>query len=331
MTGPASAVRAAGGAWRRFWFDPVPGSTFALWRSAYGFTVAVWFLSFLPDLRAFFSEDGLMPRPVYGPWRFGLFQWFESDTALYLVYAAGLVSALAVMVGRLVRVAAPVSFMAVLSLQLDNTALLNAGDELLRIWGAYLALFAILTPGRLLDVPLFGTPGDDGERRWAPVPPWLVRLAQLQLTIVYPFSVLAKWEGETWRDGTAALWSLGLEDFERFPVPGFVERSLVLGALITWGTLLVEALVPLLLWFKRSRRAAIVAGLVLHVSFDYALRVGFFGWAMILGYVAFLTPGESARILGWFGRRVLVRGGAPPAGPAQTTPGASPEPVASGR
>ena len=297
-------------AWRRFWFVPVPVSPLTLWRAAFGLTATVWLLSIGPDLGALYGEAGLAPSPTYAPWRLGVFQWWESDTAIAVVYLLSVVAAVAVTLGWGVRVAAPALFLGLLSFQLDNTSVLNAGDELLRIWAAYLALYALLTPGRCTGVPLRGSDGPP-----VTAPPWLLRLVQLQLTIVYPFSVYAKLQGDTWLDGTAAYWALGLEDFERFPVPSFVTGSEVVVAALTWGALAVEILVPVLLWIPRTRRIAIVAGVALHLSFDYALRVGFFGWAMTIGYLAFLTPSEAARLLRPFTRPARPVPAEAPAGP----------------
>lgn len=299
-------------AWRRFWFRPAPASVLTLWRAAFGLTATVWLLSIGPDLGALYGEGGLAPSPTYGPWRVGVFQWWESDTAIAVVYLVSVVAAVAVTLGWWVRVAAPIVFLGVLSFQLDNTSVLNAGDELLRIWAAYLALYALLTPGRCTGVSLRSAGASSVS-----APPWLLRLVQVQLTVIYPFSVYAKLQGDTWLDGTAAYWALGLEDFERFPVPSFVTGSEPVIAVLTWGALLVEILVPVLLWVPRTRRIAIVAGIALHLSFDYALRVGFFGWAMIIGYLAFLTPSEAARILRPFGRtRTAVSPSAEEARPA---------------
>ena len=38
---------------------------------------------------------------------------------------------------------------------------------------------------------------------------------------------IAKLDGDTWREGTAALYALGLVDFERFWVPAFVRENLL--------------------------------------------------------------------------------------------------------
>jgi hypothetical protein len=307
--------------WNRFWFTPVPASTLVLWRTALGVTSIAWLLAIVVDLETFFGENGLRPNPFYADHRIGLFQWVESDWALWLVWCASLASAVAVTAGRWVKPAAIVLFYGVLSIELDNTSILNAGDVLLRIWLAYFAIFALLTPSRCLEVPLLGTRPTDGGgavrhahhgslhhgnavavRQYPMVPSWLLRLVQLQMTVIYPAGLFKKLDGSNWRDGTAALYALGLEDFERFPVPSLLTDSLTVGWILTYATLAVEISVPFLLWTRRTRRFAIAAGIGLHVGFDYALRVGFFAWGMIIGYVAFLRADESLRIIDWLRR-----------------------------
>jgi hypothetical protein len=72
----------------------------------------------------------------------------------------------------------------------------------------------------------------------------------------------------------------------------------LVSTVLTFSTLALEFCLPFLLWTRRTRRAGIVLGLLLHAGFDYALRLGFFFWVMAIGYIAFLTPSEAARILG---------------------------------
>jgi HTTM domain len=294
-------------AWSRFWFTPASASTLVLWRTAVGITGIAWLISIGADLDAFYGESGLRPNPFYPDHRYGLFQWVSADWILYTVYFAALLSAAVIVAGRWVRPAAIVLFYAILSIQLDNTSVLNSGDTLVRIWFAYFAIFALFTPSRCLQVPIFGLPGKMGKDRYPEVPSWLIRLVQVQLTVIYPAGLFEKLQGSNWQDGTAALYALGLEDFERFPVPSFITGSLFIGWILTYTTLAIEISVPFLLWTRRTRRFAVAAGVGLHLGMDYALRVGFFAWAMLIGYIAFLSTAESTAVLDWFGRRFSRR------------------------
>lgn len=287
------------GWWRRFWVEPMSAATLTVMRVMVGVTVFAYGLSLSRDVTVFFSEDGLLPSPTYRDGRFGVFQWWEGDGALWTMYAVLLASAAAVIAGRGVRVAAPLMWLAVMSFHQDNPSLLNGGDDLLRIWTAYFAIFAVLTPSRFLSVPLFGRRDEHGVRRWPLAPSWIVRVAQIQLTVVYPATVIAKLPGETWRNGTASLYALGLQDFERFWIPDFMRTSVYLGTFMTWFTLALEISLPFLLWTRRTRWMGIVAGLGMHLGFDYMMRVGFFMWSLAIGYAAFVKPEEFERALRW--------------------------------
>ncbi len=303
------------GAWSRFWFTPQDSSVFALWRTALGFTVFWWMISFSWDLLSFFGEEGLRPNPTYADFRIGAFQWFESNTAIYAMYAMVLVTSLLVMVGKALKLAAPLMFYGVLSFELDNLSVLNAGDSLIRIWPLFLAVFVLFTPGRLTGISLWGRrPGRSrrparaaltplremaGGRKHVPMPKWMLRVVQIQMSVIYPASAIGKFPGNHWHDGTAALYAMQVTDFQRFPVPEFVQTNQILGAAMTWYTLGLETLIVPLLWYPRTRRFAIFAGLTLHLGFGYTMRLGFFSWVMAIGYIAFLKPSEARRIIGW--------------------------------
>lgn len=306
------ALRWLGDSWSAFWFTPRPASTLAAFRVAVGVTAFCWGLSLSFDLTSFYGDSGIKPNPFYPDhdwtaWeghRLGLMQWFGSDTSIRVIWGLLLVSAALVVAGRWLKLSAPLMWLCVLSFHQDNSSIGNAGDDLLRIWCLYLALFCLLTPNRLTSVPLFGRRDVDGTRWYPMAPSWLLRLVQVQMTIIYPASVIAKLAGDRWLDGTASLYALGLTDFERFWVPGILRDSVALGAVFTWATLAVEFALPFLLWTKRTRRAAIVMGVGLHLSFQYSMRLGFFGWVMTSGYIAFLTASESERILRFLRRLV---------------------------
>ena len=45
---------------------------------------------------------------------------------------------------------------------------------------------------------------------------------------------------------------------------------------------------PLLVWFKRFRNPLLVAGLLFHLTLEYALNIPMFQWDMISAYVLFM-------------------------------------------
>ena len=133
---------------------------------------------------------------------------------------------------------------------------------------------------------------------------------QIQVSILYIAAVWAKVRGATWNDGTAVSYAFRIEDVARFPVPGFITDSLVLANLLTFGTLAVELSIGMLVWNRVLRPWVLLLGIGLHLGIDYAVRVGFFSYAVLVAYVAFVPP-DVARSLILGARDRLARVGVP--------------------
>jgi hypothetical protein len=77
-----------------------------------------------------------------------------------------------------------------------------------------------------------------------------------------------------------------------------VLTETVLGAnLLTYGTLTVELAVAILIWNRACRPWVALAGLSLHAAMGYSLRVGFFGPALAVSYLAFLPPERASALI----------------------------------
>lgn len=274
--------------WDRFWFQPEPTSTLALVRIAFGALMVGWTISLLPDLFAFFSSDGVLPRRnldlTHGVW--GLLSVFRGDAVLVGLYIALLVASLCLMLGYRTRLAALVVFLGVMSLERRNPFVFNSGDGLIRI----LALFLMLAPaGASLSVDRLRAAK---ERFWEfPArAPWALRLIQLQSSVVYLSTVWQKLRGTTWNDGTAVSYALRIEDLQRLPVPAFLTDSLLAANLLTYATLATELALAVLVWSGKARPWVLGLGVAMHLLIDYAIRVGFFSLAVIVALIAFLPP-----------------------------------------
>ena len=297
-------MRTAAIAWERFWFAPQPTATLALVRIAVGALSLAWALSLAPDLFSLYSAGGIVPAQpgAQRPGVWGLLGIVPGDAALVTVYAALLGGSIALLVGLWTRLAAGVVFVALLSFARRNPFVLNDGDALLRM----LALFVALAPaGASLSLDRLRRAGD---RFWEfPArAPWALRLIQIQLSVVYLSTVWQKARGSYWTDGTAVSYALRLEDLQRFPVPAPVSDSLTLANVATFGTLATELALAVLVWSRRARPWVLGLGVALHLSIEYSLRVGFFSFAMLACYVAFISP-EAAKAAILAGRDRLGR------------------------
>jgi hypothetical protein len=145
--------------------------------------------------------------------------------------------------------------------------------------------------------------------------PWALRLMQIQLCFIYITGLWIKVQGTTWNNGTAVSYAMRLGDVSRFSPPGFITHSLFLSNLMTFGTLVIELSIPILVWVPRMRRWILLAGVLLHTGIGITIRVGFFSIAMLTLYLSFLDPAwAEAKILSlraaWLERR-RARAGAP--------------------
>jgi hypothetical protein len=279
-------------AWNRFWFQPVETSTMALFRVAFGLLALGYTLSLAPVLFAFYSDDGILPaQPAYsGTLAWGMLGFFPSDAAVLLFYFLLLVGTIALLAGFRARLAALVVFVCLISFGRRDPWVLNSGDLLVQV----LAFYMLFMPsGTALSVDRWlGEPGRFWEFPARAI--WPLRLLQVQVSILYLAAVWAKVRGVTWNDGTAVSYAFRIDDIARFPVPGFVTDSLVLVNLLTYGTLAVELSIGILVWNRVLRPWVLLLGVGLHLGIDYAVRVGFFSYAVLVAYIAFVPP-DSAR------------------------------------
>ncbi|MEX2555621.1 MAG: HTTM domain-containing protein [Actinomycetota bacterium] len=280
--------------WDRFWFAPTSVATLAVLRIAFGLIMFAWAVAVAPDVLSFFSSHGVLPEhPPVGV-RWGLLALFGSDIAVVCVIGSLLVSSVCLTLGYRTRIAAAIAWIALMSLTRRDPFVFNSGDALLR----NIALFIALAPaGEALSLD---------RRRAARASfwtfpkraPWALRLVQIQISMVYLFTVWAKARGERWFGGTAVSESLRVDDLVRLPLPDALTDSVLLANVLTFGTLAVELALALFIWNRRWRPYLIVAGIALHLFIEITFALGFFSMVMIASYIAFVPEDAMEVFLG---------------------------------
>lgn len=285
--------------WNRFWFAPRSTASVAVLRIAYGALVTAWMLSMAPMLSAFYGEGGAVPtysvRPI-GAW--SVLDLVGGHAGLWVVWSLGVLGAIALTVGWRTRLAAVVVFVVLVSLMRDASPVFNGGDTLMKV----LAFYMVLLPAGSalsLDARRDGVPSGTFPRR----APWALRLVQIQLSIVYLATVWEKLKGEAWRDGTAVSYALRVGNVNRVPAPAWLTDSPFLMQAATYSTLVLEVAIAVLVWNRRARPWVLGMGVLLHLSIEVSLVVGFFGLAMLTLYLAFLPPESAEKVL----RRIRER------------------------
>jgi hypothetical protein len=59
----------------------------------------------------------------------------------------------------------------------------------------------------------------------------------------------------------------------------------------------VELALGILMWNRALRPWVMSLGVVMHVMIEYSIVVGFFGMAMLVAYLAFLSPVTAERLI----------------------------------
>jgi hypothetical protein len=286
-------LSAVSGAWRTFWFRPESTYTLGLVRIAFGVIAVAWTLALLPGLYDFFGVDGISRHGDVGPYRWSVFEIWTSDTALLIGWMVLLFAAICLTIGWHSRFAAILVFILILSFDRRNPSVFNSGDVLVRIEAFLIALSPC---GAALSLDQRRREG----RFWSAqvLPRWPIRLLQCELSLVYLATAYAKLSGDTWPAGTAVSFALRLEDMLILPVPDFIKMNALLMNVATWGTLVLELAIGILVWNRRLRPWLLGAGVLMHTGIMVTMAVGFFTPAMFVLYIAFIPPETARRLVG---------------------------------
>ncbi|HRJ32277.1 MAG TPA: HTTM domain-containing protein [Fimbriimonadaceae bacterium] len=279
-------------------------TTLGVFRIIVGSLAFINFLMIAVDFEAWFTERGFVPTRLGEQFAsrnadlpklnlmFGI-----PDTGFAMAfYALVVVAAFCTAIGLWTRVATILLCVGTISLHMRNQAILHGGDTLLRACTLYLAIApsgAACSVDRLIAL---------WKGKAPQIPPlvslWPQRLIQYQVAIVYFTTVWHKWIGNTWRDGTATWYVPQLQEFERFPVPAWVD-SLPMVKFTTYATLIVELALATLVFYKPYRKWVLLSGLILHGVIEYRFNIPLFAFMMCSLYIAFY---DGEEVTAWFKR-----------------------------
>jgi hypothetical protein len=300
---PTARRRGFSDAWNALFFGPRDPRLASVLRIGYGILLLINLVMWAPDLRLWFSESGLLPlsaaREIVNEHAPTVLGWVSADGWMWSCYGVLVASAVLLTLGWHTRIQAIIVLIGLISFQNRNYAIVDGEDTVFRLFAFYLAL-----------CPAGWAFSLDARRRKrqgeAPPIPWGLRLFQIQMSVIYLSSAIEKSKGSEWTSGTALYYVSRLDDsFGKFPVPAFACETLWIIKLMTWSVLVLEWALPVLLWWKRTRRAAIVVAIVFHLAIEYTMNLFLFHWLMILGVLSF-AEFDELRWPPW--RRSAARG-----------------------
>ena len=266
----------------------------ALLRIAYGFllfcdTVVRW-----TDIRAHYSDFGVLPRQelLELAWNENWFSLHMASGSLIWLHGLFLlqtVCSIALLIGWRTRLVTVLSWLLLISVHSRNPAVLNGGDIYMR---CILFWMLFLPWGHRWSYDSKWGRGDHL--------PWMNRISGnslkgvaalavvIQIACVYWFAALPKTDPSWMVDYSATQLALRVDQF--VTPAGYLFRDLFDGqlAILTWAVILWEALGPFLFFFPfdqgQTRTVGILGFMALHLGFGTMMQLGFFAW------IGFLTP-----------------------------------------
>lgn len=280
-------------AWDKFFFAPRPTEGMAIFRILWCSMLFCYLLIDIGNAVDFYGPHAILSwdtvRLNFQYPHASLFNVFGvSYGSVYGIMAIYGVALIFSIIGYHTRASLLVALFCMVSFHQRNIWLLCSSEILMRIimillvcspCGHSLSVDSLL--GR--NIPRFRRP-----REWAP---WAWRLIQIQLSVVYVWTVWQKFKGHTWFDGTALYYATRLDSMKNYPVP-FVLDSMLFLKVGTWGTLILEFALGTFIWVKELRKPLILIGIAFHLGIEYMMSIPFFEYVMIILLLTFYTPEE---------------------------------------
>jgi hypothetical protein len=280
-------------AWDKFFFEEKPTEGIALFRIIWMGLILAYFMVDLGNLQDFYGPHALISqataREQFPSLHANVFNLFHPSyqTAYFSMGAFG-VAIFCSMIGLFTRYSLIVTVILMTSFHQRSIWFLSSSEMLMRL----ITILLVVSPcGHSLSMDSFlgrFFPQFKRKKIW---PVWALRLIQIQVSVVYLWTVWHKLQGNTWIDGTAVYYATRLEGMANFSIP-FLMNSMIFLKLATWGTLIIETALGTLIWTKKYRKTVICAGVVFHLGIEYVMSIPFFEWYMMALLVNFFTPEE---------------------------------------
>lgn len=296
-----AAARSLAAWWHDFFHGPQDVRVCAAVRIAYAAVLLVNLAVLYPDLDLWYTDDGILTaaasKQIGEPFQWSMLWHLPSKSAVvHTCFWILTAHTVLLFVGLLSRLNAVCVLIWLLSFHNRNVQILDGEDFVFRL----IAIFLVLMPcGAAWSIDAWIVHGV--RRWWTGSPPatsyerpaWGLRLLQIQMAVIFFSAGLYKLGTEAWFDGTAIYYVARLDDyFGKFPVPTWLFDTPWTVALMTWGVVLGELLVPVLIWFRETRRLALLVAVLFHLSNEWTMHLFLFHWIMLVGWISFVQPGD---------------------------------------
>jgi hypothetical protein len=282
--------------WNRFWFEADGRAQTRVFRIGFGLLLLVFYSIRTMDFNLFYGEGGLMPVSILSDvapmeYRFSIFRYLTSDTALWIGNWVFLASLLALILGIRPRLSVLLTWFLHVSFVHRDLGIAYGADMI-----SCFFLFFLCMADHRSDREY--RPGD----LQATLGSMAYRLCQIQVCVIYGFSGLKKLKGVTWWSGEAIWNSLSDPQLARWDFSWASHFPLAL-AFTAYLTIAWEVYFPALIWVRPIRKPLLLIGILLHLGIAVSLCLSFFSLLMVLTYSFFLDREVLGAAEGWVRRQ----------------------------
>lgn len=254
-----------------------------------GFLLLVDLVYRAADLRAFYTDDGVLPRSLYelSAWDYtwSIHTLAGSTAWIALLFIAQLLAAFCVLIGFRTRTSALISALLLGSLHARNPLLRDVQDDLFRVvlfWSVFLPLGRRYSIDRLQMREY----GGDGILTVASAS-FLV-----QVVLIDFVGALAKLQSPWWKQGDGIFYALSNGRYQTPLAQFFVSQRGFLHV-VNHAAIALELIIPLFLFVPRLRKTAVLVLIGMHFFDAMFLELGVYPFLCIAALVALLPRQEA--------------------------------------
>ena len=305
-----NATAAAKRAWDRVWFRDETTTPLEVIRIGLGTLMLITYGLMGPqDLVLLYSDAGFFSKEVllaYGerPYYLSVFYYASTNWQLYLCHIVFVLSFAAFSLGWHTPIAKWLVLIGHLSYMNGNPMAWYGVDSIIASI-VFILCLAPIGAGLSLDrrrakqsierIHRRAASADTVTSQWAFA---CTRLIQIQMAALFFYSALSKVDGTMWQDGSALWYAIHNNEIAVFP-PDFFAAHFWVGQVLTWATVVFEFAYVILIWPKATRAITLLGAILLHLGIVVIMGMPYFGFAMIVGHMAFLRH-EWLHALGGF-------------------------------
>ncbi len=312
--------------WNQFFFGPISARPLGAFRIVFGTLLVSYLLVMQVEFSFFYTSAGLLDakaaRTVATELRYSPLNYSDNPVLPHLVHWATFAAAVGFTLGWRTRIMSVLLYLGMITMYHRNVTS-NGGPDAMP---AILCFYVMFCPcGKAFSLDARREAKRRGTAAEPLIVPWGVRLLQMQMCLVYFQSCVIKCRGPAWLDGTTVHYILFNHEFGQFNLEWLGAYPILIN-LMTHGALLIEFALAFWLWFRPTRRWAILGGVLLHMGIRPILNVTGFGETMISTYITFLAADELDSLVRFLDPRPWLARAYGTVSRLARLPGASPRP-----